>query len=108
MFNQIPRNEELKTVVQAAAGISPEQAILLGKFLQGKCRPPDWLPEYWEYLQSGEAEFVELANLLDLRMAFGEPFLTAILMTDCELVEGLSAWLVLDAMTDLARALFSR
>ena len=94
-------------LLNEAAGISPEQSILLGKFLQGKCKPPDWPKEYWLYLQSGEAEFVELSNLLDLRMAFGEPFLTAILMTDCELVEGLSAWLVLDAMTDLARALFS-
>ncbi|MGB2894722.1 MAG: hypothetical protein WBB65_00985 [Anaerolineales bacterium] len=106
MFNQVPRNEEIKTVVQAAAGLSPEQSTLLGEFLQGKCRPPDWPEDYWLYLQSGEAQSVELANLLDLRLAFGEPFLTAIRMTDCELIESLSAWLVLDAMTDIARKLF--
>ncbi len=106
MFNQIPRNEEVKHLVQAAAGLSPEQSGLLGEFLQGKCRPPDWPEDYWLFLQSGEASFVELANLLDLRMAFGEPFLAAIRMSDEELMEGLSAWLILDAMTDIARKLF--
>ncbi len=109
MFNQLPRfpqNEETKTAIQAAAGISPAQAVLLGEFLEGKSKPPEWSPDYWAYLQSGQAEFIELASLLDLRIAYGKSFLTTIRMCDAELIEGLSVWITLGAMTDFARAFF--
>lgn len=103
---EVPRNEKVKHLVQAAAGLSPAQSTLLGEFLQGKARPPEWSQEMWEYLQSGEAQFVELANLLDLRMAYGKSFLTTIRMCDAELIEGLSVWITLGAMTDFARKFF--
>ena len=108
MLYQIPPNQDRRRLVEASAMLSADQSLCLGEFLQGKCRPLDWTNELWTYLCSGEASEVELEHILDLRMAFGEPFLKAIRMSNQELVEGITAWITLDAMTDLARALFSR
>ena len=106
MFTDSLPTEQLIPLVNIAQELSPVRAIKLGNFLSEQIKPPEWTTKRWDYLLSGQAEHIEVNDMLELRVAFGNPVLKALEMCDGELMAILELMFFLSIMDELSCSLF--